>query len=91
MDNSSLHLIQCVIFVQQEEKDIDSALQNRRANLSQLGITMQPLIVAVKSDSSVTNIQVVIDSIKFPAFTTIKALDMLMKIIMAADISYNVD
>lgn len=74
-----------------EEKDLDTALQNRRSKLAELGITMQPLIVAVTSGTSVTNIKVVIDNVRYSAFTTIRALDMLMKIIMSADISYGVE
>lgn len=78
------------LFDIQDESEIYKHLDDRRTKLADFGVALQPsIIVAVTSGDSLVTVQVIINDRRYSSMTGLRALEMLFKIHMAADIQHD--
>lgn len=77
---------------QQSSDDLQQKIEERIQQCKSLGITMQPLVVAVTpTEGTVESCHIVIDNTSYKTTGLIRTLDISFKIVMALDAEYNIE
>jgi len=72
--------------------DITKVQEEKRKAATDLGITLQPFIIAVgPSNADISDIFILVDNILYKVPSTLKAIDLCFKIFQVFDVEYPIE